>query len=540
MSTTFSRSMRSLAADGFRRFQLGLLIVAVLLVAGVAWFFLAKVSLYEVSETARLEVTQAVHPVEAAVAGRVVATEMVLGQEVQMDDVLVELDTEAERLQLEEKRTALAALSSQLDALRDEIKKNEQAWLQEQQAALLALDEAGIRHLQAEAVAKFASEEVERFTLLHEGGHLAEVDLRQAKTEAQKRREAAGALRNAVSKLEKEHQAAPLALDEARARYREAEAAAKFAEGEVERLTRLYEGGALPELDLRRAKAEAEKKRAAADALRLTISRLEREQQAMPLALEEARAQYREAEAVVKFAEEEVERLIRLYAEAHPDELILRKAKVELQQRRAAADALRLTVSRLESEQLAKEKSQQARLARLKREAILLEGDIATTKATIQRLEYEIEKRRIRAPVAGQLGEVANLRLGTFVREGDKLGTIVPPGELKAIAHFLPAAALGRIQPGQSARVRLEGFPWTQYGSISAKVARVADEPRQGQVRVELAVNPHPASLIPLQHGLPGTVEVEVDRVSPATLMLRAAGRLLAGRGTANHGEVER
>ena len=33
---------------------------------------------------------------------------------------------------------------------------------------------------------------------------------------------------------------------------------------------------------------------------------------------------------------------------------------------------------------------------------------------------------------------------------------------------------------------------------------------------------------IPLQHGLPGTVEVEVDRVSPAALVLRHAGRMLS------------
>lgn len=60
-----------------------------------------------------------------------------------------------------------------------------------------------------------------------------------------------------------------------------------------------------------------------------------------------------------------------------------------------------------------------------------------------------------------------------------------------------------------------------------ATVANVAGEPRNGQVRVEFTIHPSPASQIPLQHGLPGTVEVEVDRLSPATLVLRAAGKLL-------------
>jgi len=100
------------------------------------------------------------------------------------------------------------------------------------------------------------------------------------------------------------------------------------------------------------------------------------------------------------------------------------------------------------------------------------------------------------------------------------------------MTDFLPSAAIGRIQTGQPARLRLEAFPWTQYGAVSATVASVASEVRDGRVRVELTVRPNPASLIPLQHGLPGTVEVEVDRVSPAILVLRTAGQLLAVRRT--------
>lgn len=41
-------------------------------------------------------------------------------------------------------------------------------------------------------------------------------------------------------------------------------------------------------------------------------------------------------------------------------------------------------------------------------------------------------------------------------------------------AEFAPSSALGRVRPGQRARVRLAGFPWTEYGTISASVASVA------------------------------------------------------------------
>jgi membrane fusion protein (multidrug efflux system) len=44
---------------------------------------------------------------------------------------------------------------------------------------------------------------------------------------------------------------------------------------------------------------------------------------------------------------------------------------------------------------------------------------------------------------------------------------------------------------------------------------------------VELLVDPAYNGVIPIQHGLIGTLEVEVDRVSPAALVLRNAGKLL-------------
>ena len=382
--------MHALAIDGFRRSRLGTLLVAALLGSWAAWFVLARVVLYEVSATARLEVDQAAHLVEAQVAGRVKATHLVLGQEVQVGDMLVELEADAQQFLLEEMRVQLTALAPQLTALDAEIAAEEEARREDQQAGQMGLDQARARHREAEAAAKLSAEEAERMTLLRARNYIAELDLLRARTEAH--------------------------------------------------------------------------------------------------------------------------------------------------QRLAAANALRLEIGRLEWNRRAQRSDRKVRLERLRREATQLEGQMATAAAAIERLEYEIERRRIRAPVTGRLGEIANLRIGAFVREGDKLGAVIPPGTLKAVADFLPPAALGRIHPGQPAWLRLEGFPWTQYGAIAAMVASVAGEVRNGQVRVELAVLPDSAPPIPVQHGLPGTVEVEVDRVSPATLVLRTAGLLLAAR----NGEADR
>ena len=383
MASTFFRSLRSLEADNSQRSYLGLALAASLLTGWMLWFFLAHVSVYAVTNKADLEVDRAAHPVESIVVGRVVATHMVLDQEVKAGDVLVELDSDTQQFQLKEEKSQLSGANPQIRSRTEEIASEEQALVQDQQASKDALEEA-------------------------------------------------------------------------RAHYNEAEAAAKFAEAEAERLQKMYKAGVVAELDVNRSVADS-------------------------------------------------------------------------QQRRAAADSLRYAVVRLEGEQRTRANERKARIEQLTGELNKLRGDQATAGVTIQRLEEEVGRRAIRAPIDGKLGEVAPLRVGTVVHEGEKLAAVIPTGKLRVVANFDPPVALGRVRPGQHARLRLEGFPWAEYGSVGATVTNVASEIRDGGIRVEMALDSNSGSRIPLQHGLPGSVEVEIETLSPANLVLRKAGSWLAG-----------
>ena len=386
MAATFSRTMRSLNADGFRGLAWTLLLTTVLLIAWLAWFFLARVAVYEVSDLARLEVQRSAHPIEAPVAGQIVTASLSVGRSVQRGEVLVTLDTSSLGLQLAEEQARSEALSGQREALGGEIEALERA--------------------------------------------MGDAD-----------------------------EAAQAARAEARARHTEAEAAARFAEEQVEHVNTLRAIGNASEIEQRRALAEAEQLAAATEAARLAVIRLERDQ--CTIATERT-----------------------------------------------------------------------AQLKGLAREGTRLDGEIATIAAVIDRLKHEMELRQIRAPIAGQLGEITTLQAGSFVMAGDRLGAIVPPGEVKLVAQFAPPQALGRIRVGQSARLRLTGFPWSQYGSVPATTARVGSELRQGRIQVEFEVDFDGDSPIPMQHGLPGTVEVEVERISPAAMLLRAIGMRLTPRQT--------
>jgi multidrug resistance efflux pump len=382
MGTPFSRTLRALEADGFRGSLLVLACVIALLGAWMAWFFLAKIARYEVTDTARLEVDQETHPIQSPVLARVVSSNLVLGKEVEAGEVLVELDSNAERLQVEEQRTQLAALDSQIASLKTQVVQLQQAQAREQQTAGVAVEQAG-------------------------------------------------------------------------AKYREADALARSADHEAQRLEKLAAEGLVPRREYDIGKMEAERLRDAADSLKLEPDRIARDRRT-------------------------------------------------------------------------RESDRNAQLQNLQSQIRRLEGDRTTVAASVDRLSYEVERRVIRAPIAGRLGEVAaTLRPGAVVNEGDRLCAILPPGRLRAIAEFAPPAAFGRIRPGQPARLRLEGFPWAEYGSIAASVSTVASEIRDNRVRVELSIARTPAFAVPLQHGLPGAVEVEVERISPAALTLRTAGQLM-------------
>jgi hemolysin D len=197
-----------------------------------------------------------------------------------------------------------------------------------------------------------------------------------------------------------------------------------------------------------------------------------------------------------------------------------------------ASKAQSLAIVRLGREQTVRRQTLMAQLLGLRREELRIEGQRRELNVTIDRLQYQIEKKHYRAPASGRLVDVVELGRGAFIAEGQRLGTILATGaEVRVRARF-PKEMVGIIQPGQTAQLKLDGYPWTIYGTVPAKVTRVGTEPGiaatpeaiPGTVRVELDIQAPADPRIQLRHGLTATVEIEVARVSPIALLMRAIG----------------
>jgi membrane fusion protein (multidrug efflux system) len=378
MPWPFPQTARSLARESPALARLTAAAGALLLAGWGAWFSLARVPVYETSQTARLEMLRATQPVDSPVDGRVVDVHVTLDGNVTEGDALVVLDASAQTLALDQARVKIAGIDPQLEALRKE------------------------------------------------------ADSERAALDAYQRQLGAD-------------------LTEAESRVHEAEVMARAGELEAARSDRLFGENLISDADRLRAHAESERRIAAKATAQAALEKLRR------------------------------------------------------QSSTGAED-------------------RRSHIVSLDREAASLAAELALLKASMPERVHDVEIRTVRAPASGHIGETANVRVGQVLARGGHVATIVAPGDLRVVASFSPTA-FGRVRPGQAARVRLDAFPWAEYGTLGATVTHVARELSEGSARIELTVEPASATRIPLQHALPGSVDVVVDEATPATLVLRAAGR---------------
>jgi membrane fusion protein (multidrug efflux system) len=303
--------------------------------------------------------------------------------------------------------------------------------------------------------------------------------------------------------------------------------------------TEVKAGDILVELDASSEELRLKEEEARLEAIPRRIAALQREIEAQQFvrsddlqsasaSTEVAKYRNQEADAALEFAKDQGQRLTRLSAIGGAATVDAMRAITETQKLTASRDALSSDLKRIELEARTRAHQHDAQIETLKSSIVSLEGEMAISQAAIARLKIDIEKHIVRAPISGRTGDVVPLHAGAYVNEGQRLATIVPEGELIVVADFSPSLTLGRVRAGQKGRLRLDGFPWAQYGTAQATVSRVASEIRDNLVRVELVLDAASSSNVFMQHGLPGSIEVSVEETSPASLILRSAGLLLS------------
>jgi multidrug resistance efflux pump len=95
----------------------------------------------------------------------------------------------------------------------------------------------------------------------------------------------------------------------------------------------------------------------------------------------------------------------------------------------------------------------------------------------------------LRAPLTGQVSLFKFWAEHQFVREGDEILTIVPEGVQPLIGKVtMPVANSGKVRPGQPVYIRLDDYPFQEYGLLKGIVQIISPVPREARYAIQVAL----------------------------------------------------
>ncbi len=147
-------------------------------------------------------------------------------------------------------------------------------------------------------------------------------------------------------------------------------------------------------------------------------------------------------------------------------------------------------------------------------------------------LDYE-EKYILRSPISGTVSMASVLGPFQKVLEGSILFTIFPEDQQGIIGHLsMPASKSGKVQIGQEVILKLDNYPFQQYGKLYGKVSSISRVPdkNQGTYAVFVQIPNLMTSYgqeIPMDRELLGTAEIVTERLSLMQRMLHGLRKLL-------------
>jgi len=153
-----------------------------------------------------------------------------------------------------------------------------------------------------------------------------------------------------------------------------------------------------------------------------------------------------------------------------------------------------------------------------------LVAQVAAAQAALNAAQIDLDHSVIRAPEAGQVGEVG-VRLGQYVTNGTQLLSLVP-GERWVIANYKEAQT-AHLHPGAAATFRVDALGGAQFRGHVEKLSPAAGsefsvlKPDNAtgnfvkvpqRIGVRLSIDPGQAMLARLRPGMSVTVRVDVGR----------------------------
>ncbi|MCP3063379.1 HlyD family secretion protein [Myxococcus sp. K38C18041901] len=260
-----------------------------------------------------------------------------------------------------------------------------------------------------------------------------------------------------------------------------------------------------------------------------TVARLEAARAQVSAKEREAEARARDARQAEQLKAKEFVASVEVENAAMQAEV----ARSQVEAARAAARELEASLGRLELEQRGLEGD--ARVASLADGAAL-----AAAKVELERYEGELEETRLEvarwevvAPRAGTVQGLTVFDRGDVVQAGSVLGLVVPSEDALVVRAAVTSEGITFLREGQAVRIKLDGYPFQDFGVLLGELSRVAGDTTRRQddtlgaspYRVDVRVPEAPRSTagvpVKLRPGMTGTAEFVVRRERLVSALMR-------------------
>ncbi|TFI52964.1 HlyD family efflux transporter periplasmic adaptor subunit [Mastigocladus laminosus UU774] len=193
------------------------------------------------------------------------------------------------------------------------------------------------------------------------------------------------------------------------------------------------------------------------------IDQLKKEQQQSKQMYEKAQSDVKQAQ--LRLAEEQS----RYQATVNQLESDIEKAKLQLQGEQSNYQSL------LQAGKLAILKNRQ-QLKDFQTQITGLESQIAQIKSQMASLKLQLQQRIVRSPVNGVVFELPVTKSGAVVQLGQRVAQIAPQNTPFILKAQMPIQQSGFLKVGMPVKIKLDAYPFQQYGIAQGKVTWISPD----------------------------------------------------------------
>lgn len=145
-----------------------------------------------------------------------------------------------------------------------------------------------------------------------------------------------------------------------------------------------------------------------------------------------------------------------------------------IQERQSQVSQLQAKLDQAQAEGQRQQIDLQQRLQQVQTEVVELQTQILDTKNLLSQEMVKLNQRYLYAPVDGIISSLQVDNAGEFVQPGETIAEIIPNGAPLILSAVLPSKEAGFVEAGMPVQIKLDAYPFQDYGVIPGRVEAIA------------------------------------------------------------------